>query len=563
MPDSALTPPPPLTPTPAATGWTLFIPKLVTVLREGYGLDALRADALAGLTVAIVALPLSMALAIASGAGPREGLVTAIVAGAMISAFGGSRFQIGGPTGAFVVLVYATIAEHGYDGLLLATFMAGVLLVLFGLARLGTFIKYIPYPVVTGFTAGIALIIFSSQVKDLLGLRLDTLPAAFFAKWSAMIDALPTADGPTLAVALGTLGLIVAVKRWRPGAPVFLIGITAGAVAVWALGLPVETIGGRFGEIPRAFPRPHLPDLSLDRMAEVFPAAFTIALLAGIESLLSAVVADGMTGRKHRSNCELVGQGLANTASALFGGLPATGAIARTATNVRSGARSPVAGILHAAFLLVFMLVAAPLAAYLPLASLAAVLVVVAWNMSEHERFRHLMKAPPGDILVLLSTFALTVVVDLTVAIQVGVVMAAILFMHRMARAVEAESGVSLIERDAADAPPAEREPYAPATPESEGAVVYKINGPFFFGVAAKVGDVLDTIGGRPRVFVIDMANVPVIDATAEHALEGVIDRCARHGVPVRLVGVRPQPRRVLETMGLLRRPGVTLADGD
>lgn len=553
MPNSV---PPPAS---RASDWALFVPKLVTVLREGYGLAAFRADAVAGLTVAIVALPLSMALAIASGAGPEQGLVTAIVAGALISAFGGSRFQIGGPTGAFVVLVYATIAEYGYDGLILATLMAGALLVLFGLARLGTFIKYIPYPVVTGFTAGIALIIFSSQVKDLLGLRMAEVPAAFVAKWQAMIDALPTADGATLGVAAVTLGLIVAIKLWRPGAPVFLIGVSAGALGVWALGLPVETIGSRFGEIPRTLPTPHLPDLSLDRMAEVFPAAFTIALLAGIESLLSAVVADGMTGRRHRSNCELVGQGIANMGSALFGGLPATGAIARTATNVRSGARSPVAGILHAVFLLIFLLVAAPLAAYLPLASLAAVLVVVAWNMSEADRFRHLMKAPPGDILVLLTTFALTVAIDLTAAIQVGVVMAAILFMHRMARAVEAESGLALIESDAVDAAPAERTPYAPVGPDAEGAVVYKINGPFFFGVAARVGDVLDTIGGRPRVFVIDMSNVPVIDATAVHALEGVIEKCRRSHVAVRLTGLRPRTRTVLTAMGLDGQPDVVL----
>lgn len=543
------------------SGWALFVPKLVTVLREGYGLAALRADALAGLTVAIVALPLSMALAIASGAGPEQGLVTAIVAGALISAFGGSRFQIGGPTGAFVVLVYATIAEHGYDGLVLATLMAGVMLVLFGLARLGTFIKYIPYPVVTGFTAGIALIIFSSQVKDLLGLRMADVPAAFVAKWQAMIDALPSADGATLGVAAVTLGLIVVVKRLRPGAPVFLIGVSAGAVAVWAWGLPVETIGSRFGEIPRTLPTPHLPVVSWERMVEVFPAAFTIALLAGIESLLSAVVADGMTGRRHRSNSELVGQGIANVGSALFGGLPATGAIARTATNVRSGARSPMAGILHAVFLLVFLLVAAPLAAYLPLASLAAVLVVVAWNMSEADRFRHLMKAPPGDILVLLTTFVLTVAIDLTVAIQVGVVMAAILFMHRMARAVEAESGVALIEDDAVDAPPSERTPYTPWEPDASGAVVYKINGPFFFGVAARVGDVLESIGGRPRVFVIDMSNVPVIDATAVHALEGVIEKCRRGQIAVHLTGLRPRTRAVLTAMGLADGPDVLLVD--
>jgi SulP family sulfate permease len=542
------------------SGWALFVPKLVTVLREGYGLSSLRADALAGLTVAIVALPLSMALAIASGAGPEKGLITAIVAGFLISALGGSRFQIGGPTGAFVVLVYATIQKHGYDGLVLATLMAGALLVVLGLARVGTFIKYIPYPVVTGFTSGIALIIFSSQVKDLLGLDLAAPPAALIAKWQAMAAALPTADGASIGVAGLTLGLILVVRRLRPTAPAFLVGISAGAVAVWAFGLPVETIGDRFGALPRTLPLPSLPEVSVDRMAEVLPAAITIALLAGIESLLSAVVGDGMTGRKHRSNCELVGQGVANMASALFGGLPATGAIARTATNIRAGARSPVAGMLHAAALLLFMLVAAPLAGTLPLASLAAVLVVVAWNMSEHDRFRHILRAPPGDILVLLTTFALTVLVDLTVAIEVGVVMAAVLFTHRMARAVEAESGTSLIAEDVADGPPADRTPYRPVA-EGSGVVVYAINGPFFFGVAARLGDVLDSIGGTPRVLVIDMTNVPLIDASAEHALEDVVGKCARKGIAVRLRGVRPPLRRFLETMGVTRHGDVTFED--
>ncbi|MGC2856683.1 SulP family inorganic anion transporter [Novispirillum sp. DQ9] len=534
--------------------WALFLPKLVTVLREGYSLRMLRADALAGLTVAIVALPLAMALAIASGVPPERGLVTAVVAGFLISALGGSRFQIGGPTGAFVVIVFSIVHDHGYDGLVIATLMAGIMLLLFGLARLGTFIKYIPYPVVTGFTAGIALIIFSSQVVEILGLRLDDEPPGFLDKWHAIVTNLDGLNGATLGVAALTLAIILGIKRFRPGYPVFLIGITIGAVLVWAAGLPVETIGTRFGGIPRGFEIPSLPVVTWDRIIELFPAAFTIALLAGIESLLSAVVADGMTGRKHRSNCELVGQGVANVASALAGGIPATGAIARTATNVRSGAHSPVSGMLHAVFLLVFVLALAPLASYLPLASLGAVLVVVAWNMSEHDRFRHLLKAPPGDRLVLLVTFGLTVLVDLTVAIQVGVVMAAILFMHRMTRAVEAESGMSLIAEDVNDLTETDRAIYEPGA-DHLGAggetAVYRINGPFFFGVAGKLSDVLDTIATPPRLFIIDMTNVPVIDATGVHALEGVIVRCHRHGTRVILAGVKPQPRSVLQGMGL------------
>jgi SulP family sulfate permease len=365
-----------------------------------------------------------------------------------------------------------------------------------------------------------------------------------------MIAHVGTLSPATLGVAALTLLLIVAVKHLRPGAPVFLIGVTAGALAVWGLGLPVETVAGRFGEIPRTLPIPELPEVTLQRLADLFPSAFTIALLAGIESLLSAVVADGMTGRKHRSNCELVGQGIANVASGLLGGICATGAIARTATNVRAGGRSPVAGMLHAVFLLAFMLVAAPLAGYLPLASLAAVLMVVAWNMSEHDRFRHLMKAPPGDRLVLLTTFGLTVLVDLTVAIQVGVVMAAVLFMHRMARAVEADSGMTLIERDVNDFAETDRRAYQPLAVRGDVAI-YRINGPFFFGVAGRLGDVLDTIGRAPKTFVIDMSNVPVIDATAVHALDGVVDKCRRTGTEVVLAGVKPQPRQVLQEMGL------------
>lgn len=536
--------------------WALFMPKVVTALREGYTLASLRADILAGLTVAIVALPLSMALAIASGTTPDRGLVTAIVAGFMISAFGGSRFQIGGPTGAFVVIVFQIIQDHGFDGLLLATLMAGVILMILGFARLGTFIKYIPYPVVTGFTAGIALIIFSSQMKDFLGLDLANADPGVIDTWHAIITRISTIHPATAVVGIGTLGLILLIRRIQPSYPIFLIGVTAASVIVWGFDLPVETIGTRFGAIPSSLPAPHMPDISLQKVIALLPSALTIALLAGIESLLSAVVADGMTGRRHRSNCELVGQGVANIASALMGGICATGAIARTATNIRSGAISPISGIVHALALLAFMLIAAPLAGYLPLPALAAVLVIVAWNMSEHERFRHLMRAPAGDRMVLLVTFFLTVLVDLTAAIQVGVVMAAVLFMHRMAHAVEAESGVKLIAEDEAD--PVHGSTYAPLGQGGDVAV-YKINGPFFFGVAAKLGDVLDQIGHRPKTFVVDLANVPVVDATAVHALGGVVDKCRRQGIAVRLVGVKKQPRSIFASMGLIEGDGVTI----
>ena len=532
-----------------APGWHLFVPKLFTVLRQGYGLAALRADAVAGLTVAIVALPLAMALAIASGTTPDKGLVTAVVAGFLISALGGSRFQIGGPTGAFVVVVFDVIQQHGYDGLILATLMAGAMLVVAGLARLGTWIKYIPEPVVVGFTAGIAVIIFSSQVKDFLGLEMAEVPAAFIAKWSAFWAARETLDPTTCGLALAALLLIVALRRWRPKWPGFLIAVALASVVAWALALPVETIGSRFGEIPRGIALPPLPAVSWERMSELLPSAFTIAFLAGVESLLSAVVADGMTGRRHRSNCELVAQGIANTASALVGGLPATGAIARTATNVRSGARSPIAGMLHAVFLLLFMLLAAPLASYIPLASLAAVLVLVAWNMSDLRRFRHLMTGPWGDRLVLLATFALTVLVDLTVAIEVGVVLAAILFMHRMSEAVALAGGGRIIESDADDFA-APGEPYRRDLPS--GVEVFQVRGPLFFGVASRLMDVLTNIAGQPRVFILRLREVPLIDASGASSLKDFVAACRKRGVAVIFTGLQPGPAAVLRRMEVL-----------
>jgi sulfate permease, SulP family len=392
-------------------GWRLFVPKLITVLRQGYGAGDLRDDLLAGLTVAIVALPLSMALAIASGATPDKGVVTAIVAGFLISLLGGSRFQIGGPTGAFVVVVFDVIARYGYDGLLTATLMAGIMVCAAGLAGLGTYIKYIPQPVVAGFTAGIAVIIFSSQMRDFFGLELAEVPAEFVDKWHAYVLHAASFDSPTLGLAAGSLALILLLRAYLPKLPFFLIAITAAAALVPVLGLSVDTIGSRFGAVPNTLPTPAWPNLSWSRLVELLPSAFTIAFLAAVESLLSAMVADGMTGRRHRSNCELIAQGIANCASALFGGLPATGAIARTATSIRAGARSPLAGVLHAGFLLLFMFLLAPLMIHIPMAALAAVLFVGAWNMSEAHRFVHLMSAPVGDRAVLIVTFLLTVLV--------------------------------------------------------------------------------------------------------------------------------------------------------
>jgi SulP family sulfate permease len=369
---------------PEPTFLELYSPKLVTVLREGYGLHDLRADAVAGLTVAIVALPLSMAIAIASGVTPDRGLYTAIVGGFIVSALGGSRFQIGGPAGAFIVLVAATVQQHGLDGLIIATFLSGLILLAVGLLRLGTFIKYIPYPVTVGFTAGIAVIILASQLKELLCLTLSgPEPGPIVPKLQALAAVLPTFRPAAGAIAALAIVTIVAVRRFRPHWPAFLIAVALASGLASLLGLPVDTIGTRFGGIPQTLPAPQLPALSLAKVGAVLPAVFSFALLGGIESLLSAVVADSMTGRRHRSNAEVVAQGLANVASALFRGICVTGTIARTATNVRSGARGPVAGMLHALFLLLFMLVAAPLASFIPLAALAGLLAVVAWNMAE------------------------------------------------------------------------------------------------------------------------------------------------------------------------------------
>ncbi|MDI1283066.1 MAG: SulP family inorganic anion transporter [Reyranella sp.] len=534
----------------------LFMPKLLSVLREGYGLAAFRADALAGLTVAIVALPLSMAIAIASGAGPERGLFTAIVGGFLISALGGSRFQVGGPAGAFIVLVAAAVARHGIDGVLLATMMAGVFLMAAGFLRLGDYIKFIPYPVTVGFTAGIAVIIFASQLKDLFGLALQGKePGEFIAKIEALAPAFTTVNPATVALALLTIGLIVGLKRLRPHWPGLLIAVVAASVATWALGLPVETIGTRFGGIPSMLPAPRLPDITFAKMQAVLPDAVAFALLGAIESLLSAVVADGMTGRRHRSNCELVAQGVANIGSALFGGLCATGTIARTATNVRAGARSPIAGMLHSAFLLLFMLLAAPLASLIPLAALAGVLTIVAWNMAEKHEFVTLLRSSRGDAVVLLATFLLTIFRDLTEGIVVGFALGAVLFINRMATTTGIEEHAPLVPPDRADDVDS-RGPYDPGLATDSKVVVYRLSGAFFFGAASTVGAVLDRIADQRKAFVIDFAAVPFVDSTAANVIAGIGRKAERHGVRLFVTGASSSVRRALLLAGA-RRPQV------
>jgi SulP family sulfate permease len=527
----------------------LFTPKLVTVLREGYGAAQLRADALAGLTVAIVALPLSMAIAIASGVGPERGLYTAIVGGFLVSALGGSRFQVGGPAGAFIVLVAATVARHGVDGMLLATFMAGVLLIAIGYLRLGAYIRFIPYPVTVGFTAGIAVIIMASQLHDLFGLTLaGPEPGELLPKLEALWRASGTASTAAIGVAALTIAVILTVRRFRPNWPALLIAITVAGCAAALIGLDVETIDSRFGGIPRTLPAPSLPAFDLALMQAVLPDAIAFALLGAIESLLSAVVADGMTGRRHRSNCELVAQGFANMGAALFGGMPVTGTIARTATNVRSGAHGPVAGMLHALFLLGFMMVAAPLAGYIPLAALAGLLLVVAWNMIERHAISALARSSWGDAVVVGVTFLLVIFRDLTEGIVVGFSLGALLFIHRMASAIAIETHVPMEEADRADE--ADGRPGYDAAVDPD-TVVYRISGAFFFGAASAVGQVLDRIGDRHGNFVLDLAGAPVMDSTAANVVEGAVRKARKAGLRVFVTGASPPVRRMLMALGV------------
>ena len=528
----------------------LFTPKLVTVLREGYRLSHLRADAIAGLTVAIVALPLSMAIAIASGATPAQGLYTAIVGGFIVSALGGSRFQVGGPAGAFIVLEAATVMAHGMDGLILSTILSGFMLAAVGFLRLGTYIKFIPYPVTVGFTAGIAVIIFASQIRDMLGLTLaGPEPGPLLEKLPVLWQALPGFDPATVALALATIVLIVGLKRWRASLPEMLIAVTAASLTAWAFDLPVATIGSQFGGIPSTLPLPSLPEISLERVVAVLPSAFAFTLLGSIESLLSAVVADGMTGRRHRSNCELVAQGVANVASGLFSGICVTGTIARTATNVRAGAHGPVAGMLHAVFLLLFMLAAAPLASYIPLASLAGVLAVVAWNMIEKHAIAMLLRASWGDAAVLTVTFLLTIFRDLTEAIIVGFALGSVLFIHRMSTVTAVATHIPFVSEDEADN--SDHPSYDETAVSDPSVVIYRISGVFFFGAAASIGSVLDRISDAHRVLVIDFSAVPLVDATAANTIEVLAHKAARRNIKVVLTGTSKAIRHELFLHGI------------
>lgn len=537
---------------PRFTSMPRFLPASVVCLREGYTRRTLVGDLLAGVTVGIIALPMAIAFginsipeAVAREAGispPAMGLYTAVVAGFLISLLGGSRVQIGGPTGAFIVIVAGVASRHGYAGLATATLMAGAIVVIMGLCRFGAMIKFIPYPVTTGFTSGIAVIILASQFKDFFGLSMAEVPSEFAEKVAALARAFHTWNPATTGVAAGSLAMLVGLRKFAPRVPGAIVTVIVAAVVVWALGLDVETIEQRFGAIPQTLPAPHLPELRFERIRELVPEATTIAILVAIESLLSAVVADGMTGFKHKSDCELVGQGVANIASVIFGGIPATGAIARTATNIKSGARTPLAGMIHAVTLAGVMAAAAPLAGAIPLAALAAVLVLVAWNMSEVQHFRSILRAPAADSAVLLTTFGLTVFIDLTVAVGVGMVLASFLFMKRMAE-VSNISAITNELRNGDDDLGDIKDPNAVAKRHVPTQVeVYEINGPFFFGIADMLHDVLSRLEKPPRVFILRMRRVPAIDASGLHALATFHAKCTRQGTVLILSGVHAQP---------------------
>lgn len=566
-----------------------YIPKLLVCLREGYSARAFAGDLVAGLTVAIIALPLAMALGIASiplGVSqelmksspwlspPAMGLYTAVVAGFLVSALGGSRVQIGGPTAAFIPIVFGIASTHGYAGLATATLMAGVIVILMGAFRFGAMIKFIPYPVTTGFTAGIAVTIAASQVRDFLGITADgtaplPLPAEFVPKLRALASHAHTVDAATVGVGVGSLAILVLLRRIAPRVPGAIVAVVAASLAVKFLGLDraveggtIETIGSRFGSIPRTLPAPHLPfradDFNWAMVRELIFPATTIAILCSIESLLSAVVADGMTGYRHKSDCELVAQGVANVGSALFFGIPATGAIARTVANIKNGGRTPVAGMLHAVFLLLFMLAAADLARAIPLATLSAVLLLVAWNISEIDHFRELLRAPRSDVAVLLTTFGLTVFTDLTIAVGVGMVLASMLFMKRMAEV----SNIAGIKEELARGQETEApDPKDPGAVERSqvppGVEVYEINGPFFFGVADRLKDTLNQFEPPPKVFILRMRYVPHIDATGLHALEEFVHKCRRQGTRLLLGGVHAQPLFEFVRTGLDREIGL------
>ncbi len=521
-----------------------LIPKIFIVFEEGYSWQGFQRDCVAGFVVGIVALPLALAFAIASGVKPEQGLYTAIVAGFLISFLSGSRVQIGGPTGAFIVIIYGIVQQFGYQGLAMATLMAGGMLIIMGLARLGQIIEFIPYPVTVGFTSGIAVIILTTQLRDFLGLPIN-MPADLVGKIQIIGSHLAMVNPWSLLLGLLTIVLIFQWPKFVKQIPGSLIAIIATVFLVRFFHLPVETVQTRFGAVPNSLPHFQFPVCPRSMIPELIRPAAAIAFLAGFESLLSAIVADGMTGFRHRPNMELIAQGVANIGSIFFGGIPATGAIARTATNIKNGGRTPVAGIVHTLTLLAILLLFGSWASLIPMTTLAAILVVVAYNMSEWRMFLKLFKSPKSDIVVLLTTFSLTIFVDLIAAIEVGVVMAAFLFMKRMVNATEIVSIKQTFDPDDDESGAAVHSKIP------SGVEIFEINGPFFFGAADKFKTVLRDVNKRCSVLILDMRNVPILDATGLRAFEDICDKSKKDGIIILISGIKNQPREILQVAGL------------
>ena len=529
-----------------------FVPKSVTELRNYTKAKAV-ADLFAGLTVGVVAFPLAMAFAIASGLPPERGLFTAVVAGFLISLFGGSKVQIGGPTGAFVILVATVSTQYGYSGLAICTAMAGVLLILLGAFKFGGLIKFIPFPVTTGFTSGIAVVIFTGQISDLLGLRLSSVPSEFYHKLMVYGQNIATINYQAAFLGVSTIVIIVLCRKFWPKLPGMLIAMVAATLIAYIFKLNVETIGSRFGDLPRVLPVPSIPDFSTAQLGALIKPAFAIAMLAAIESLLSATVADGMIGGRHRPNIELIGQGIANIASVAFGGIPATGAIARTATNVKSGGKTPVAGIIHALVLMLLLLFFAPLAKLIPLSSLAGILMVVSYNMSERRHFVSILKGPRSDGLVLVLTFSLTVFVDLTLAVEVGVVMSAMLFIRRMAEI----SNVGMITRELRGDETVKEDLNALVLREvPQDVEVFEVTGPFFFGMIDIFKNAMRSIEKNPKVLIIRIREVYAIDATGLNVLKELCQKMKKDGILLVFSGVHSQPLLAFEKVGFMDEVG-------
>lgn len=531
-----------------------LIPQSYTCLKEKYSFQLFKKDFLAGLTVGVLAFPFAIAIAIGVGVSPVQGLFASVIGGFLASAFGGSRVLISGPTSSFISILFCISMKYGMEGLFTITLMGGIFLIIFGLAGLGTFIKYMPYPVVTGLTTGLAVVIFSSQIKDFLGLQMGTnVPTDFISKWVAYWDYLWTWDSKAFTVGLFTLLIMIYFRNYKPRYPGVMIALIISSTLVWLLNIDIPTIGSRYGTLPQSLPLPSFPHLSLTKMLQLMPEALTIAVLSGIETLLAAVVADGMTGWRHQSNCQLVAQGIANIGTSFFAGIPVTGSLSRTAASIKSGASTPVAGMLHSVFICVILLLFAPLTTKIPLTCLAAVLILIAWNMSEIHHFIHLFTAPKKDVIVLLTVFFLTVLTTITSAVQVGMMLAAFLFMKQMSDLSDVISTAQYFDEDKQSS-----ENFLVSKADvPDHTEIYEINGPFFFGIADRLKNLLNEIEKPPKIFILCMNKVPTIDASAMHALEEFFLECNRQGTLLLLAGVKKTPLNDLKRYHLDELIGV------